>query len=1430
MYKSVDDSSVTIASTICMENSKIVVQSHVVQKKINQLSKFIPCRIIKNLSIHEAEKSNAGLKRVEEINGGIIFFDLVQFTVLTSALAGEKGSAGSEMLQELLRGYFNANIEIIRSYGGSVYQFAGDSALVGFEKEESESDELFAIRICSCALLMKEKTDLLPQRMILGKNFKILTKISVSAGKYQQVLMGDPQKLLNLSIIGETVKRATSSEKYAKPNDIIIDTELYKRLGKLSSVEPINDAHYRLLNLQERKNGEYEIELKINYSGSMLSKISHFISPLLIERFSDESEQFMGEFRNVTSVFIAVQEQTFNNETHQSRVRLLNELFILLQGISDVHGGTLVQTDLSDKGTVFLVLFGAPLANENKEELAVRFSYKFIQSTENKLTPNSISIGVSTGTNYCGILGADIRKGYTVLGESVNLASRLMTSVVGSGICIDEATASKVDKIFQIKKVEGKTLKGLEDSLEFYSVEGEIERGNDLSGEDASFIIIGREKELAYFSQKAEDVAKEKSSLILALRGDIGIGKTHLIKGYKNIVLERKFKIAEGLCYRYESNTAYFVWQKILKDLILSGADSNINQSLLQIESTLEKHKIDKDWAPALASIMGISIAERDLTKDLDPAKKNHRILEIIWEILSEKSQETPVLLIIDDYQWADESSIDLLNYILSKGANSLMVIVSVRLGGDLSRFEAYENFSVLELSDLDKDGCRKYLKEKMLIEEIDPALEEQIITNSHGNPFFLESLILSMRESGQFQKEKNGNYRQTGTTGDMSIPQSLQDVILLRIEKLNERAQTVLKTAAVIGKNFEYDTIMELCSENLQPELSTYLREIQNQNFTDMESQIPPIYFFKHLMTRDIAYNLMLLSTRKELHLKFGEILEKKYKENLEQQCENIAYHFLQSDDTEKKLKFLLLSARKAKKQYSNNDALYYYRQILTLFKESNINNESLEFLTILEELSDVYLQSGQYTNAIETYSKILSQAKDKATKSRLLTGIGKAYQEKGEVKAAIENLEEALKYVGLRVPGNKAYVIVKIVKELAVNFLQTLFPGMFFNPKGKKRENIVKQLNILPVLEKIYYFYDLEKMLWTTLKETSLAERIKESKYLALTYGNYGLMLMSLGLKKRAKHFYEKSLLYMEDCNDAVTKAVTLQRYGIQGMYLNDPDLWFDYMKKSSSIFKEVGEVWELLASMSTMAIAQFYKSDFSRAIEIYRNVEKLATENDAKMYLGWANTTIPFCSYIQGRTNAEETMEGLRKGLHYGDLSHDLANRCAIFGLMCQIMVREKNISACVELAEKTYQLIARYKVNIPHMQIAFVNASEAALAALMSGEKVPVKKLEKIVKNGLSKAEKFGKIMPYIKGPAIRGRAIYNVYKGKSGFAKSLFEKSIIISEENPNEWEKGLAYMSAATYIPEKKEIYFAKAREIFEKNGLLVELNRLKEI
>lgn len=1366
------------------------------------------------------------LKKIEKIEGGVIFFDLVKFTMLTSALSGQEGSAGSETLNELLREYFNVNIKIIRSYGGTIYQFAGDSALAAFEKEDSESESDFLTRLCSCAMMMKEHTNKLPERVILEKNFKISTKISVAAGLYYQVLLGDTKKLLNISIIGKTVERATGGEKFCKPDQIIVGAEIYNKIKDFCNAEQV-DGYYNLAGFEKHVDGSYEVDPQIEYNESDLGKITHFIPPLLVERFTDENEQFVAEFRNVTSVFVGIKEEFRDEGQLKERVHILNEIFIILESMSEIYGGTLVQTDMSDKGTVFLILFGAPQANENKEELAVRFSLKLIQSLAGKVP--SVTIGISTGTDYCGILGADLRRGYTVLGESVNLASRLMSSVTGSGVHIDSITSLKAKHSFNLKQVTGKTLKGISESMEIYSVEGERDVSKQTNRED--FIIIGREEELETFKGYADQTSSKNENLILALRGDIGIGKTHLITAYKNIAAEKGFNIIEGLCFRYETYTAYFAWQNLLRPLFNLGDSMNESEVVPLIEEALAGvENVDKDWAPVIAGILGVTAKEKPLTENLDPKKKINRLHEIILKVLAQECTKNPVMLILDDYQWADESSINLLHYVIARIAQAFIVVVSVRLEGDLTSFQAYNNFNLLELGELDKEGCKKYLKYKMLLDQVDHNIEEQIILSSHGNPFFLESLILSMRESGQIVMDSNGKYKFNAPVHNMHIPQNLQDVVLLRIEKLKDRAQTVLKTASVIGRNFTLESIQELCSENIRQDLVGYLQEIQNQNFTDMESETPPVYFFKHLMTRDVAYNLLLLSTRKDLHRKMAELLEEKYSNNLEQHSENIAYHFLRTDELPKKIKYSLLAARKAKKRYSNNDALFYYQQTLSLMKEANVDEAGAEFLEVQEELGFILVQAGQYGNAISTFEKILPFTKDKLAKSRIHTGIGKAYQEKGEIENAISNLETALKYVGLEAPGSKGMAVLAVLKEIIRNYLHTLFPGFIVGVSGVKKDNLIKQLDILIILEKIYYFYDLEKLAWATFRETALAEKLKDAKYLSMAYGNYSLTMISLGMAKKSQKYYKESLDFLDRCDDAVAKGIVFNRYGTQGMYLNKPKHWAEYCGKASAIFSEVGEVWELLVTLSQEALAYYYATDFDKSVALFYKIEKIAMENDAKMYLGWVNTTIPFCNYLFGKVDAESALKQLDEGNHYSVITDDLSNQNANAGLKCLVLVRENNIPGCVEMSEKAYNLISRFKINIPHVQVVFVNAAEAALTALMSGQHVPVKKLEKIALNGIKQAAKFSRIMPYIHGSMLRVKGLYLVYKGKMKEAKATFEKAIEVCEKNPNPWELGLAYMDAARYIPEKSEAYRARAKAIFEEKNLLCELKRLENM
>ena len=1398
-----------------------------VKEITTSVTPYIPFRLLHKLT----NPSGHAIRRTEQMEGGLMFVDLAGFTILTESIA-ETGPRGSEALNDILSRFYDEMLQRIRESGGVVYQYAGDSVLIAFIRHERETQEECAWRITLSALRIIRDLSHFSNVEILGNSYALRAKIGLSYGDFNQILLGTWRYWYNPSIVGKPVEEAIDAEKFASGGEIIANRKLWELLPPEKTGEVLESDFIKVFSVPEK-----DLDSGLSFAipeeflnEKFLKRCSKFIAPAIYNKITGGFSGFIGDFRDVTGMFIRFDGINYHENTREA-VNQLNSFYEYVQQMSDRYGGILLQTDLTDKGNVFLVIFGAPHAQENKENLACRLAVMLQEEKKRFPFINNIQIGISTGKTYCGDLGSSLRKGYTVVSGTINLASRLMTFAQDSSIHVDENTESKIRKTFNKEKIEKVKFKGIEESQDIFRIESEIKRFRGILLNYAREEFVGRRTELEKL-ERAMTKSFDEEGQISVIMGEAGIGKSRLTGELLARLENYNAEPLIGYCYSYEKFTPFFPWKELFLNYFqILDFDEEENR-IAKIEFEFNQlENVSSDWIPVLADIMGIRMEEKPLTRNLEARQKNERIFQIVFQLLEKKARETPLLIFFEDYHWVDEISLNLINYIAARihtiPAHLLLV---ARRDADTKRLEGNKNYQLIDLKELSDEDSRSFLRLKLQLDAPNPTFEDLILSRAHGNPFFIESIAQTLIEQSYLVKTAGGKYTVAGDSQEIKIPDSLQDVVLTRIDRLSEKEKTLLKTASVIGRIFAYDTLLHLSPESIQDQMKHLLGLLGTLDLTPLETEEPLSFIFKHMVIRDVAYNTLLISTREEIHVRLANYLEEKSAEKASEAADILSYHFLAGNDREQGLKYTLIAARKAQERYANKDAVHHYKKALELIETTNVSGAANSPEELKEELAWVYLREGKYEEAITLFKGCLAFHKDPLRKANILTGIGQVYQERGDTNEAIDALEKALKFSGRRPPGGKIGTILGLLGQIILRLGHSAFPFLIRRVSENKRGPYHKQLSLTIILAKIYFFADIEKLVWANFTQINVAEKINTDEDLANSYASFALILCGMGLLGGSRTYFEKSLDLADKVGDPLLKALCLSRYGTLGMFINDPDHIIKYEGEAVILFKEIGEIWEQLVAFGSMIQGHLYKSEFDDAYQGWVDFYQLALEFDSRFHQGWAMAWIPFYKYFLFGEPAAPLKEQLKEAVKVTEEVNDQSTRANALMNLAYISVREEDPEEAARWAQETFEVIKNYRVIVPHTQIAFVHAGEAALYAYKhKARALPAKKLLNIAKISYKKTIGFGKNFSYLLGSGLRLKAQYLEHTGASrSKVQAAYQKALEVLEGQPNHWELGMAYYHAGVALPGKRTEYFKNAKSIFIKYNINAEIKRIE--
>ncbi|MGZ3457425.1 MAG: sodium/proton-translocating pyrophosphatase, partial [Archangium sp.] len=466
------------------------------------------------------------LAPVERVRGAILLLDIAGFTPMVVTLSG-MGPRGIDALRRLLASYYTEMIEVVQAWGGDVYQFAGDSILALFETVPGEEDSQVALRAACCGLGIQRRLARFSDIEVLGNRFAVSARIGLGHGDCHRLLLGTREPWCHPALIGPPLERAVASEKRATAGEVVASPEVWKLLPLGRMGEQVRDGFFRVESAPEPVGWKpvHERPRGAEEERRWVEACARLINPILLRKVATEHQDFTGDLRDVTSLFVRFSLKE-PDASPTVLAEQLDRIYTLVQREAGTYGGVLLMTDFTDKGHVLYVLFGAPTAQPNKEVLACRLACRLLKEKEELPFLDLMQMGIATGPAYCGDLGSPARKGYSTLGEVVNMAARLMTFGRDTAIYVDANTERRLRQGFATELHENATLKGMARPVAIHRIQSEVRQVRNLLTHSQGD-IIGRQEELDTLREAARATLAGAGQVCL-VSGEAGIGKSRL--------------------------------------------------------------------------------------------------------------------------------------------------------------------------------------------------------------------------------------------------------------------------------------------------------------------------------------------------------------------------------------------------------------------------------------------------------------------------------------------------------------------------------------------------------------------------------------------------------------------------------------------------------------------------------------------------------------------------------------------------------------------------------------------------------------------------------------------------------------------------------------------------------------------------------------
>lgn len=884
------------------------------------IASFLPKRLV------TAKILNGQYKISEKFNAVLLFADISGFTSMSEKLA-HLGKEGSEEVNKIINRFFDPLIKIIYKWDGDIYRFGGD-AFLAFFPESNDSLSASECAICAAQEILGFVKKHSQTETKVGK-FRIKVHIGLEKG---QVYFHDLEN--NFFLGGRVINNLMSMIDLAGPGEIVVSTEIKDELDNIIFKQ--KDGVWRYVKTKKRASEpKHTSGVNLDKIKNKASNLKNYIPQWLLKRIElkPSFDHKDGEHRKIAVVFLHFSGINYDKKTPKT-AEIMTKFYKVVSSIVDKYDGWINAIDIYKDSERLLVVFGFPFAYEDDEQRAVLFAYEVLNHPD--LKKLNLRAGINSGSVFAAPVGNQLRREYATLGDAVNLSARLGAKAENRAIVVSEPIFNKTFALFDYEFLGEKEYKGKKKKIKTYKLAGKKQVGKNVLSRwlSESEKIIGREKEIEEI-QRVIKYCSEGKGQILCITGEPGIGKSRLVQEVIKLSEKEGFKILKGSCISYGSAFSYYPWIEILNEFfnILPEDSIEIRKKKIRQELVAVDKKLI-DWLPVIGEVLGVSFPETSLTKFLDAKLKKQRVFDIVFDILKFIVKKMPVNIILEDIHWIDTVSIELLNYIGRNIEDKPILFTAVyRPLKKREEFLEKEWTTELLLKELSKESSLELVSNMLNIREIPDDLKKIIVNKSQGNPFYIEELVKSLIEQGYVVEEK-GRWVFRGDIKTLQLPDTVEAVILSRIDRLDLKDRDVLQVASVLGREFD-----EFLLKGIYPDHKIMKSALSNLERFDLIKQAKGgkqvKYLFKHILTQEVAYGTLSFARKKELHNRTGEFIEKELKERKEEFLGLLSYHFYQGENYDKSLLYSVEAGEKAKKVYANEEAIEFFTRAIDSYEK---------------------------------------------------------------------------------------------------------------------------------------------------------------------------------------------------------------------------------------------------------------------------------------------------------------------------------------------------------------------------------------------------------------------------------------------------------------------------------------------------------------
>ena len=1402
------------------------------------LASYVP-RLIQSRVISDPAPIEAPVS--ENLQAAILFADISGFTRLTESLA-ERGPTGVENLARILNEYFGQLIDIIHEYGGDVVKFAGDAVIAvwnivsdsGGPDSVSRADQWqWTMRAAECALAIRHR---LSNYKVEDSNLYL--KLAISSGTITAVHVGGEFNRWEFMLTGNPLVELGIANNLARAGDIIITPSAW-RLIRNDCVADLIEFELKIAIAQGGRLRELDKPSSINASSQKIeipedaeNSLRAYIPGAIINRLTAGQGSWIAELRRVTILFINMPGIDQSTELADAQ-----ELARHIQKSVYKYEGSINKINVDDKGITVVAALGLPpFSHENDPARGVQAALT-IRGVLQSLKVKS-NIGVTTGRIFCGSIGNETRREYTIIGNAVNLSARLMGAAsqqfqvvdkYGVSILCDRLTYEGAKDVVEFESLPPQQVKGRTDPVEIFHPldfkKSVIRPTTDL---------IGRQEEKTLIATALQELSRGVPHHTIILQGEAGIGKTRLFEDLVRQAETLHVHMHNGTGDPIEKSSSYHAWRPIFNRIFNIDERPARVDSVQATRAVIEKqvaeklNAIDPDlvrYVPLLEPLLQVEIDDSELTKAMVGEIRASNIREVLTRVLTHETRQAPLLIVMEDLHWFDSASWDLLVDVQQK-VRPIMLAVNTRplpdpLPEQFKQLLETPEVEFVKLEAMMLDDVESLVCQRLGVKSVPPLIGRLIREKSEGNPFFAEELAYALRDSGILYIENqecrlNARFM---NLEDLTLPDTLQAAITNRIDSLNPSQQLTLKVASVIGRMFAYRVLEAVHPIEADRQLLPgYMESLTRLSLTLVDLDAPDLaYIFKHALTQEVTYNLMLYSQRRHLHHSVAEWIEHNNEGNLEPYYPLLAHHWTQASEI----------SDAPRDDLAIRKALEYLEKAGEQAMQTYANKEAIQF----------------FTQALERDAKLTAASEKRAIRQREYRRarwhgrIGLAHYALGNLPECDKNVRVALRLLRKPIPSSNLQFVLGLLPQVIRQISHRYFPRRHIGTlDGEPREIAIEVARLYELMSRVYFYLnETVPIIYIVLRFLNEAEKAGTSAELATAYSSMGVLAGLMQIHPLAESYVDRGLAVSKAVNQP-SNIITVNV--VTSAYKLTVGKWDEVREKAleaKAIAEELGDYRQWGDSVVLAAESALISSDVVQAMKLQLVLLEDARRRRNPLQQGWALFGVAANNIRMG--NSASAVPMLEEALQILEEIPNFASSININGTIALAHLRLGHNPQALQYASKVLELAQNLSPTVYSLDIGFSAVADVYFRLWETSLEDPWQKLDtEQLKSSALKAIKlvraFEKVFPIGQPHTPYYRGWYEWLVGDKEKAVKLWNQSLEAALKYRMPYEEGLARVKLGMAESELnvRAGHLKRAVEIFETINAPYEMGMAGEI